>query len=120
VSTICLALPEATRETESRHATFRVKKKVFAYFLDNHHRDGIISTCVRVPMKEQLRLVATEPKRYYSPAYIGPKGWLGIRVDGPARKVDWKDVEARLRASYATIAPIKGTPSAKRSSRRRA
>src|SRR5579864_9668439 len=31
---ICLALPDAVRERESRHATFRVRKKVFAYFLD--------------------------------------------------------------------------------------
>ncbi len=103
LSALCLAQAEATRETEARHATFRVRKKVFAYFLDNHHRDGVISACVRVPMKEHARAIAQDSKRFYSPAYIGPKGWLGIRLD--AKKVDWKDVEERVAASWASAAP---------------
>ena len=32
---ICLALPEAMRECSGSHAAFRVRKKVFAYFLND-------------------------------------------------------------------------------------
>ncbi len=103
LSKLCLALPGATCEASKREATFRVKKKPFAYFLDNYHRDGVVSVCARLPVKDQARLVAKEPARYYTPAYFGPKGWLGIRVD--ARKADWKDIEARVRASYEATAP---------------
>ena len=33
LSTLCLALPEAVRSLRGDHADFRVRKKVFAYFL---------------------------------------------------------------------------------------
>jgi hypothetical protein len=45
---ICLALPEAMRECSSSHAAFRVRKKLFAYFLNDHHGDGIVSVCAKV------------------------------------------------------------------------
>ena len=47
VSTICLALPEASRTVHGSHAAFTVRKKTFAYFLNDHHGDGIVSICVR-------------------------------------------------------------------------
>jgi hypothetical protein len=47
VSTICLGFPEATVERSGAHATFRVRGKVFAYFLDDHHGDGIVSVCFK-------------------------------------------------------------------------
>ena len=34
---IALALPEATRKVLGSHAQFLIRKKTFAYFLDNHH-----------------------------------------------------------------------------------
>jgi hypothetical protein len=41
-TSICLALPEATRQIMGRHAGFYIRKKTFAYFLDDHHDDGIV------------------------------------------------------------------------------
>ena len=99
LSAICLALPEAEAETEGRHATFRARKKVFAYFLDNHHGDGIIAACVKGDKKDNAKLVKADPKRFYPPAYMYANGWLGVRVDG--KRVDWKDVAERVKASYA-------------------
>jgi hypothetical protein len=100
---ICVALPEAKCERESRHATYRVRKKVFAYFLDNHHGDGIVAACVRGDKRENARLVGKEPKRYFSPAYIGPRGYLGVRID--FARVDWKEVAERVVAAYRCVAP---------------
>lgn len=100
---LCLALPEATCERESSHASFLIAKKVFAYFLDNHHGDGMIVACTRGDRAVNAKLVKREPKRYISPAYIGPRGWLGIRLDGG--KVDWKEIAARVEASYREVAP---------------
>ena len=42
ITELCLSFPEAAAERSGSHATFRVRKKVFAYFLDNHHDDGIV------------------------------------------------------------------------------
>src|SRR5258708_7322282 len=43
ITKICLALPESTKERHGSHASFRVRKKVFTYYLDNHHGDGIVA-----------------------------------------------------------------------------
>jgi hypothetical protein len=102
-SAICLALPEAVCEREGRHATFRVRGKIFAYFLDNHHGDGAIAACVRGDKRENARLVARNPKRFYSPAYVGPRGYLGVRLD--TADTDWDALAKRARASYRSVAP---------------
>ena len=47
---LALALPEAKRRICESHAQFLVSKKTFAYFLDNHHGDGIVAvTCKVLP-----------------------------------------------------------------------
>ncbi len=98
---ICLALPEAEQEREARHATFRVRKKAFVYFLDNHHGNGIVGACVRGEKRANAALVRNEPKRFFSPDYIGPRGWVGVRLD--SKRVDWTDVTKRVGASYAAV-----------------
>ena len=103
LSEICLAFPEATREDSGSHATFRVRKKVFAYFLDDHHGDGIVSLCCKVPPMENAELVAVDPQRFYMPAYIAARGWVGVRLDrGP---VDWSIVTQFAANSYRMVAP---------------
>ncbi len=103
LTAICLRLPEAVCERESRHATFRVRKKVFAYFLYNHHGDGVISACFKGDPRENAALVRDDPARFFLPAYIGPRGWLGMRVD--RARVDWKEVRERVHESYRAVAP---------------
>lgn len=102
---ICLALPEATAERSGSHVTFRVRKKVFAYFLDNHHGDGIVSVCVKTQLGENQDLAKGEPDRFYIPAYIGPRGWVGLRLDRGA--LDWNEVSDFVTSSYRLVAPKK-------------
>lgn len=102
---MCQALPETTVEHESQQAAFRVGKKVFAYFLDNHHGDGIISVCIKTDKAAAAKLVRRDPDRFHRPAYIGAHGWLGVRLDHP--DVDWKDVARRVLASWEAVAPSK-------------
>ncbi len=71
---ICLALPETTREDKGSHAAFLVGKKIFAYYLNDHHDDNIISVCCKVLPGENRFLVESAPGRFYLPAYIGPEG----------------------------------------------
>ena len=100
---ICLALPEATRECMGLHAGFRVHKKTFAYFLNDHHGDGIVSVACKALPGENTALAAAQPDRFYMPAYIGPKGWVALRLD--IGKVDWEEVAELVAASYRQIAP---------------
>src|SRR5580658_1704989 len=103
LTAICLALPEATRECSGSHAGFYVRKKTFAYFLNDHHGDGIVSVACKALPGENTALAAAQPARFYLPAYIGPKGWVALRLD--AGKVDWEEVADLAAASYRQIAP---------------
>jgi predicted DNA-binding protein (MmcQ/YjbR family) len=103
VTKIAGALPEAVREIHGSHATFLVRKKVFAYFLNDHHGDGIVSLGWRTARGENLEWVKLDPSRFYLPAYIGPRGWAAVRLD--VGRVDWGEVAAFVTESYRLAAP---------------
>jgi hypothetical protein len=100
---ICLALPEATRELKGDHAGFKVGKKTFVYFLNNHHGDGIVAVSFKMARGDNAKLAALEPGRFYLPAYIGPQGWLALRLD--VGKVDWEEVADFVGDSFRLVAP---------------
>jgi predicted DNA-binding protein (MmcQ/YjbR family) len=100
---LCLALPETERRVRADHADFRVRGKVFAYFLDNHHGDGIVSVCCKAALGENVDRASREPQRFYLPAYIGPRGWFGLRLDG--KGIDWSEVQNLVELSYCLAAP---------------
>ncbi len=100
---VALALPEATRKIYGSHAQFLVRKKTFAYFLDNHHGDGIVAVTCKVLSGDNKALADSQPGRFYLPAYLASKGWVALRLD--AGKVDWKEVRELLWCSYGLIAP---------------
>ena len=103
LTAIALALPETSRNVMGSHAQFLVRKKTFAYFLDNHHGDGIVALCCKVLPGDNAALVAADPGRFYLPAYLGPKGWVAVRLD--TRRVDWDEVGELLVGSYQLVAP---------------
>jgi len=103
VTEICLALPGSTRELKGTHAGFRVRKRVFAYFLNDHHGHRIVSVCARVLPGDNTALIASQPERFYMPAYIGPRGWVALPLDRGA--VDWKEVAELVKTSYQLVAP---------------
>src|SRR5438445_12719830 len=90
VTEIALKLPETARKVYGSHAQFLVRKKTFAYFLDNHHADGIVSITCKVLPGENAALSGAQPRRYYLPAYIRAKGWVALRLD--RGKPDWSEV----------------------------
>lgn len=100
---ICLSLPEATRQIMGRHAGFHIRKKTFAYFLDDHHGDGIVGINCKVLPGDNTALIRSNPAKFYMPAYVGSKGWVGLRLD--VGEIDWEEVEELAAHSYRLIAP---------------
>ncbi len=100
---ITLTLPEATRLVHGSHAQFLVRKKTFAYFLDNHHGDGIVAVTCKVLPGDNKALVEANPRRFYLPSYIASKGWVALRLD--VGKIDWEEVRELLLGSYLLVAP---------------
>ena len=99
---ICLGFPQATCEICGSYASFRVKKKTFAYFLNDHHGDGIVGIWCKVLPGDNAALIRADPKRFYMPAYVGPRGWVGLRLD--AGRVNWGEVEELAKGSYQLVA----------------
>lgn len=97
--TLCLALPETAEQEAWGDPTFRVRGKIFAMFKTG---DGRPSVWIKAPEGSQAILVGADPDRFFAPPYVGPKGWVGIRLDDDP---DWGEVSALLLRSYRLIAP---------------
>ncbi len=96
---ICLAFPEATEKPFGGHEApaFRVSDKLFVTLAE----DGSALTLKAAP-GEQVLLVSADPDRFFVPAYVGSKGWVGVRLTHP---VDWEEVAELIEDSYRLIAP---------------
>jgi hypothetical protein len=99
---ICLALPETTEKEAWGECTFRVGGKMFAMTDNNHHNSGHIAVWIKAPAMVQEILVGSDPKRFFKPPYVGPKGWVGVRLDF---KVRWDELAAILNDGYQMSAP---------------
>jgi phosphoribosylglycinamide formyltransferase-1 len=103
LSKLCLALPEAERELISGHARFHVRDKTFAWYLDDHHGDGIVSVSCKMAPGENREVAALDPNRFYLPAYMTHRGWIAMRLD--TGTVDWDEVAELVTESYRLVAP---------------
>jgi hypothetical protein len=101
---LCQELPEVlVQQAGEDHLSFRVRKKTFGYYLFDHHGDGRIAFTCKSTLPDQRQLVRDDPVRFYVPAYLGPKGWIALRLD--TDDVDWGLVLKLALAAYRHAAP---------------
>jgi hypothetical protein len=100
---IARRLPEVELREEAGHFGLVVRKKTFAWYLDNHHDDGMVALSFKAPPGINHVLVATDAAAYFIPAYSGAKGWGAVRLDQD--DVDWAQVERHLVEAYKLSAP---------------
>lgn len=106
LTNIVLALPAATAEGD-QHLSFAYKGKKFGYYLDDHHGDGMVALSCKAEPGVNRALVDAEPGRFFIPAYTGPRGWVGLRLD--LVDIDWDEVEAFVHDAYRLTAPKRPT-----------
>lgn len=103
VREICFAFPEVSeRLSHGSPAWFIRGKKTLAMFVDDHHGDGILGIWCPAFPGVQEELIEQEPDRFFRPPYVGPSGWVGVRLD---RAVDWDEIREILADSYRKVAP---------------
>lgn len=103
---ICEAFPEVRVEPGGDgHLSFRIRKRIFAYYLFDHHGDGMVAFTCKSSLSEQRRLIKDDPDSFFVPAYLGSKGWIAIRLD--LDEVEWDTVTELARRAYQEIAPRK-------------
>ena len=105
VRAIALALPDATERISHGSPGFLIEKgKFFAYLWHDHHGDGETAVMVKAAdVEEQTMLIEQDPDFYYRPPYLGPSGWVAMRVGGD--DVDWDRVGDRIARSWELVAP---------------
>ena len=103
VRAIALALPETNERLSHGMPTFFIRdKKTFVNFAAHHHGDAHVALWLAAPPGTQAQLVEQEPDRFFVPPYVGPRGWLGLRLDVD---VDWDEVAAVIEDAYRQVAP---------------
>jgi predicted DNA-binding protein (MmcQ/YjbR family) len=109
---LCLAFDE-TEETQSHGMwDFRVRGgKTFATYAENHHGDGRIALWLNTSPALQDSYVRSQSKHFFVPPYVGPRGWLGVRLD---QGIAWTAVIEVVRLAYEHVAPARlaGKPKA--------
>jgi hypothetical protein len=102
---VCLALPEVTERLSHGSPTWFIRgRKTLATYVDNHYGDGRLAIWCPAPPGVQGALVTEEPDRFFTPAYVGHRGWLGVRLD---RDPDWDEVAGIIEDAYRLVAPRK-------------
>jgi phosphoribosylglycinamide formyltransferase-1 len=99
---ICSAFPDVNVSGDP-HLAFKVRKKTFAYYLYDHHGDGKIALTCKATFEDQDFLLHLDTERFYKPAYLGPSGWIAVRLD--LDDVDWGEIRDLVERAYRLLAP---------------
>lgn len=101
---ICGALPEVSERVSHGAVTFFVRgKRTLCYLTDDHHGDGRLALVCAAPPGVQDELIRSDPERFFRPAYVGHRGWIGLRLDIAP---DWGEVAAVVAEAYRCVAPV--------------
>jgi phosphoribosylglycinamide formyltransferase-1 len=108
VGDLALALPETSFRTAHGSPAWRVggdkAGKFFAIIFNRHHGEDSVGVLVKTSGEDEMAaLIDAEPGIYFRPAYYGPAGWIGLRLDRPG--VDWDHVGTWLERSWRACAP---------------
>ena len=103
VRRICTALPGTNEKLSHGEPTFFVAKKVYAMFAKNHHDDGHVAIWIPAPPGLQATLIKTEPKKFFTPPYVGVRGWVGIEL----AEIDDEELAMNISEAWRLIAPKK-------------
>ncbi len=112
VGELALALPETSARSAHGSPGWRVggekSGKFFAILFNRHHGEDAVGILVKTSGEDEMAsLIDAEPDVYFRPAYYGPSGWIGVRLD--RQGVDWDHVRQWLERSWRSSAPKKLT-----------
>ena len=99
---ICLAFPEVSEKATHGAPGFFVKRQFVMVWPQGHHRRPEPHLWAAAAAGVQEEVVGDDPERFFVPAYVGGRGWIGMRLDGD---IDWGEVAEVCEDAYRHIAP---------------
>ena len=103
---IALALPGAVERPSHGSPTFFTAEgregRTFASVHDEReYFEGRLCLWAAGPLELQEALVDSGPERFFVPPYVGHRGWVGLRLEGP--EVDWDEVAGVIEDAHAHV-----------------
>ena len=99
--TACLVLPGVEERINHGMPTFAVVSRTSFCNLHYHHEDDRPTLWFKAAPGVQAELVDQEPDRFFVPPYVGPRGWLGMRLDVD---LDWEEVASVVEDAWRLVA----------------
>ncbi len=101
---IALDLPGAQEKVSHGHPVFYTKKifAVFGAVVKGDHYDDRHATSVLFLPDPAERAALLGDDRFFTPAYYGPYGWVGLNLRDP--EPDWDEVSELLDESFRNTA----------------
>ena len=106
-SSACRCRTPRRRSRAGTCPSITVGGKNFAIFWRADARPNV---CLTAAPGVQDLLVRKDPERYFVPAYMGVRGWIGVRLDG---EVDWAALEQIACDAHDFSAPKRKVATAK-------
>jgi hypothetical protein len=102
VRRICADLPECCVDGDQHHR-LSVRGKTMGWHTVDHHGDGRIALTLKAARGENMRLVASDPRKFFMPSYVAHHGYVGVYLDTP--EVDWVEICELIVDAYRLAAP---------------
>lgn len=110
VRTVALSFPGAYEKVSHGRPAFFVTK-MFAMYggsVKPANKGDYLQypQSILVKVDESERQALQQDARFFTPAYLGPSGWLGLDLSA-AKKIHWAEVTELIDASFRLTAPRK-------------
>ncbi len=104
VRRLCMALPGTTEKLSHGEPTWFVSGRAYVMFANNHHGDGRVAVWLPAPTGMQTALIDERPATYFSPPYVGTRGWVGIELS----EIDDEDLTFHVETAWELVTSKRG------------
>ena len=94
---LCLVFPDSESSRSHGLRDYRVKGKIFAQYVVNHHGDGRVALWLNVADGVQQECIVLDDESYFVPPYVGARGWLGMNLD---KELSWDEIQYQVTEAY--------------------
>lgn len=99
---ICRDMPEVVEATTVHHPSFKVRRNTFLIYAESNSDAEPDAAWIKSRHGEQEALVSSDPRRFFAPPYLGPKGWVAARLDA---ECDWDEIAEIVWDGWRLAAP---------------
>jgi hypothetical protein len=109
VRAICTDLPLVVERLSHGEASWFINDKKNFVAMSDHHHDDRVSVTFAAGAGVQESLIDEDAERYFRPAYVGGRGWVGAYLDGNEEwnEPQWEALADLIVDAWLVVAPPK-------------